>query len=74
MGSQGSLRRGLIGRVPLVDAVFAGPSFDQPLPTQVSQMGECFSHCQISLKLQEGLGDLSFGDLMDGAGWLRIKA
>ena len=31
-------------------------------------MGECFSHCQISLKLQQGLGDLSFGNLMDGAG------
>ena len=31
-------------------------------------MRECFGHCQISLKLQQRLGDLSFGDLTDGAG------
>ena len=31
-------------------------------------MCECFSHRQIALKLQQGLGDLNFRDLTDGAG------
>ena len=31
-------------------------------------MRECFSHCQVSVKLEESLGHLDFGDLTHGAG------
>src|SRR6478752_6640868 len=63
-----SSARGLIDRVPLVHPVLAGPPLNQSLPPQVGQMCERLSHCQIPLKLQEGIGDLNFRDLTDGAG------
>ena len=59
---------GIVGGVPLVDATTAGSSLDQALPPQVGEMGKGLSHRQVTLRLQEGLGDMDLRNLTDRAG------